>query len=352
MERTKEVFGYINSKFRGKPFFALYRLTRVCNLRCRMCSVWHNENKGPELNLEQISRLADILKKLKVPYIVLTGGDPFLRKDIIDIIRIFSERGFHTRIESNGGPQVSKELLNQAVAAGIDDFTTSIDTLDKEKQDRICGGQGVWQSAVDTLKYAIEKFPGLLPLVNIVVSHHNLGELPELVRFIDSLGAYCTLAPVVLGDEQEKALFKGFDRTFLFTEEDKQLAGSIYEQLIKMKKKGFKILDSTKFLRDSVSWIKTGKTHWNCDGGQLYIEIFPDGGLGICNEISYGESILDGDFVRHFKTKEYREKLIKLRAGCPGCTYPVFREPSYHLHNYGVLLERIGGFLREMSKWD
>jgi MoaA/NifB/PqqE/SkfB family radical SAM enzyme len=352
MKRGKEIWGYLNSKFRGWPFFALYRLTRACNLRCRMCSVWQRKDLARELNLEQIRQVAHVLKRLKLPYVVLTGGDPFMRRDIIDIIRIFGRLGFHTRIESNGGPHVTKGLLDQAVAAGIIDYSTSLDTLDKQKQDRICQSQGVWQQTVDNLKYAIKTFPGVLPHVNVVVSHHNLSELPELVRFIDGLGAYCTLAPVVLGDKAETPLFKGFDRSFVFTDEDKQIAPPVYDKLIQMKKQGYKILDSTKFLTDSVEWIKTGKLNWNCDSGQLYLEIFPDGGVGICNEVSYGANILDKDFVRRFGTKAYKDRVKELRARCPGCTYPVFREPSYHFQYYAVLWERIREFLKEMHKWD
>ncbi len=352
MKRSQEVIGYLNSKFRGRPFYVLYRLTRSCNLRCRMCNVWRRSDEANELNLEQIKRMAQMLWRLKVRYVVLTGGDPFLRKDIIEIIRIFSELGFHTRIESNGGPQATRELLDQAVAAGLVDYTTSLDTLDKEKQDWLYQGKGIWQQAVDTLKYVIPKFPGLLPIVNVVVSHHNLSELPRLVRFIDSLGAYCTLAPVALGKPEDKALFRGFDASFAFTEEDKKLAGPVYEELIQLRKSGCKVLDSTKLLKDSVEWIKGGQVKWDCDAGQLYLEIFADGGLGICNEVSYGINILDGDFAKYFDTKEYKAELKKLRAQCPGCTYPVFREPSYHLHYYSVLGERIMDFLKEMSRWD
>jgi MoaA/NifB/PqqE/SkfB family radical SAM enzyme len=317
-----------------------------------MCNVWQKKSDTSELDLEQIRQVAHILKKLKLPYVVLTGGDPFLRKDIIEIIRAFSQLGFHTRIESNGGPQVTKELLDQAVDAGIIDYSTSLDTLDKEKQDELCQGQGVWQRAVDTLNYAIQKFPGRLPIVNVVVSHHNLKELPDLLHFINSLGAYCTMSPVMLGDEKNTALFKGADRSFAFTEEDKHIADKIYERLIQMKKSGYKLLNSTKLLKDSVEWIKTGEVKWHCDSGQMYLEIFPDGGVGICNEISYGTSILNGDFVRQFGTKAYKNRLNELRTQCPGCTYPVFREPSYHLQYYSVLWERMRDFFREMSQWD
>lgn len=347
MHRYKEIGWYFRSKLTGTPFFALYRMTRKCNLRCRMCSVWRQSDSSTELNLDQVRQVARILRKLKVPYIVLTGGDPFLRKDLPEIIKIFHSTGFHTRIETNGGEHATKELLDLAVESGLQDYSTSLDTLDPQKQDKLCQGKDVWQNAVDSLKYAMETFPGRLPHVNIVVSHHNLGELVDLVKFLDDLGAYCTLAPVVLGEKDSSNHFKGFDESFLFTQEDKQLAVQIYEKLIDLKKDGCKILDSTKFLRDSVRCIQTESMKWQCDAGKLYFEIFPDGETAICNEVKYGKNILEADFVRHFKSKKYREKRKELRGNCPGCAYPVFREPSYHFRYHGVLWEMVKRYLKE-----
>jgi MoaA/NifB/PqqE/SkfB family radical SAM enzyme len=318
-----------------------------------MCSVWKGKDIANEMDLDQIKKVALILKKLRVPYVVLTGGDPFLRKDILDIIKIFSDLNFHTRIETNGGTHLNRELMDKAVEAGIQDYTTSIDTLDKEKQDSLCNGKNVWETAVESLKYAIEKFPGILPHVNIVVSHHNLSELPELVKFIDSLGAYVTLAPVVLGEESDAALFKGYDKSFMFTEEDKEIAQPIYDELVKLKRKDkLNIINSTKFLKDSVEFIKTGDIKWECDGGKLYLEIYPDGEFGLCNEMSLGKNILDGDFAKEFNSKEYKNRIKELRAKCPGCTYPVFREPSYHFRYYRVLGEMMKRYLREIGQWD
>lgn len=352
MKRSKEVLGYLNSKFRGAPFFALYRTTTTCNLRCRMCSVWRRKELPTQLRLEQIQGVADVLKKLKIPYIILTGGESLLRPDMVEIIKIFSQKGFHCRIETNGGPHITRQLLDQAADAGVIDYSTSLDTLDRDKQDWLCQGRGLWQSAVDNLKYAINKFPGLLPHVNIVVSHHNLSELPELVKFISGLGAYCTLAPVVLGNKDETPLFKGLDRSFFFDEEDKKLAARVYADLLSLKAQGYKILNSTRFLKDSEKYIYTGNMQWQCDAGRLYLEIFPDGEVGGCNEIGVGKNILDGKFEEHFRTRQYTKRIEELRSQCPGCMYPIFREVSYHFNYSGVLMERIGQFIREMGRWD
>ncbi len=317
-----------------------------------MCNVWTKPDVKSEMGLDEIRKVAKILKRLRVPYIVLTGGDPFLRKDILDIIRIFRDVNIHTRIETNGGTHLDKELMDNAVDAGIIDYSTSLDTLDKEKQDMLCKGKDVWQSAVDSLKYAIKKFPGVLPHVNIVVSHHNLSELPELCRFIHELGAYATLAPVVLGEEENSPLFKGFDKSFTFTAMDKEIARDVYDELISLKKGGLNILDSTKFLNHSVGFIRTGDIKWECDGGRWYFEIYPDGEFGLCNEVSMNQNILAGDFVKEFTTRKYKDAVRELRAGCAGCTYPIFREPSYHFRHYPVLFEMMKRYLRELGRWD
>jgi MoaA/NifB/PqqE/SkfB family radical SAM enzyme len=60
-------------------------LTRKCNFRCRGCNVWSQQDTQ-ELETEEVKRGLDILKELGVVDLVLSGGDPLLRKDIGEII--------------------------------------------------------------------------------------------------------------------------------------------------------------------------------------------------------------------------------------------------------------------------
>jgi MoaA/NifB/PqqE/SkfB family radical SAM enzyme len=52
--------------------------------------------------ITEIDQCAKILKEMKVPKIVVTGGEPFLRPDIVDIVSLLNRYGFSVRIQTNG----------------------------------------------------------------------------------------------------------------------------------------------------------------------------------------------------------------------------------------------------------
>jgi len=74
---------------RRQPVYVIYETTDRCNLRCRMCSVWRRADREAELNLGQIDVLAGRLRDMGVVVVSLSGGEPFLREDLPEIIRIF-----------------------------------------------------------------------------------------------------------------------------------------------------------------------------------------------------------------------------------------------------------------------
>lgn len=305
-----------------------------------MCSVWKKANKEEEMSLEEISLVADALRKIHVPNVVITGGDPFLREDLPEIVETFSERGFSVRVQTNGGAQVTDTMFEKVVSAGVDDFTVSLDTLDKSKQDYICNGEGVWDGAVRTLRRAAERLPGAANLASCVVSRLNLHELPDIVRFTTSLGVHCTLVPVVLARRPDDPdLFRAYCDEFSFQGVDPAFVDRIYDELLSLKKQGYRMMISTRFLQDSRHWVKTEDVRWNCHAGELYFEVFTDGSVGICNDVAGAGKIIGGEFQTKFPTRSYRARVRQLRAACPGCTYACYREPSYIMRDWRVLLE-------------
>ncbi len=123
------------------------------------------------------------LQTLVVPHIVLTGGEPFLRADIVKIIEIFANKGFSLRAQTNGGSYFTDELMSACAKAGLQEISVSVDTLNEELQDYICNSKGVLKNALKTLKSAIKLLPGI-SIANVVGSNFNLYELPSLVEGI------------------------------------------------------------------------------------------------------------------------------------------------------------------------
>ena len=80
-----------------------WELTRNCNLDCVHCRA--RAGAGPydnELTLEECVRIIDDIAAFATPTIILTGGEPLLRKDIFDIIEHATAKGLRTVIAVNG----------------------------------------------------------------------------------------------------------------------------------------------------------------------------------------------------------------------------------------------------------
>ncbi len=92
-------------KYLKKDFFQLiFHVTFRCNARCRFCFNWReiNQNKDKELSLEEIQKISENLPRF--PWLLLSGGEPFLRSDLVDLIETFhrNNKVAHVTIPTNG----------------------------------------------------------------------------------------------------------------------------------------------------------------------------------------------------------------------------------------------------------
>ena len=85
-------------------FQFIYHITYACNADCPFCihRSYLNERKNEELTLEELDKIAVCLPKF--PWLMLTGGEPFLRKNLDQIVAIFHDRCkvSHVTLTSNG----------------------------------------------------------------------------------------------------------------------------------------------------------------------------------------------------------------------------------------------------------
>jgi molybdenum cofactor biosynthesis enzyme MoaA len=99
MINTKTALTFLKGVVTKKsPMYVQFALAKGCNIKCLMCSVVENRSHEKELTLPEIDILAHNLDKMGVSMIILTGGEPFLRKDLPDVVRIFRKYNIHFRI--------------------------------------------------------------------------------------------------------------------------------------------------------------------------------------------------------------------------------------------------------------
>ncbi len=132
------------------PDRLVYEITFFCNQRCLMCAFAKDldekeskikekwKGKG-ELSINEISKLVDSAKKAGIKYFTISGGEPFLRKDIFEIIRLVKRGNFTVTVRSNG-TLMDKHKAKKIVEAKPDSIIFSLDgpgnihnTIRKEK---------------------------------------------------------------------------------------------------------------------------------------------------------------------------------------------------------------------------
>ncbi len=325
------------------PIYVQYAITKRCNLACRMCGSSESRKEEKELSLPEIEKLAGILARLNTGIVVLTGGEPFLRDDLPQIIRTFSKRGFTVRLQTNG-ILASAEKIQSAYKAGMREVTVSLNSLEPEKQDLITGQKGSWYKIIES----IARFSQNLPLkrsilgINTVVSKQNLKEIPDIIRFVTKIGFYSSLIPLHISlSEKDDFIIRKYVPEFAFQSGDFKKLDETYKMIIGMKKQGYHIYNSHRFLSNSPLFLKEKKVNWFCDSPNLYFAISPSGNFLPCVDIKTSESMLDDNFVNLYNSREFRNKMDDMVKKCLGCFYSCWPEMTFLCRDPLVFVERI-----------
>ncbi len=111
---------------------------------------------------------------------ILTGGEPLLRRDILEIVRRASERGLWVVVGTNG-VSITENLARRLAEAGARGLSLSLDALDPDRHDRFRNVRGAWRNTVEGAE--ILNRTGLSFIVQTTAGSHNLGELDAIADF-------------------------------------------------------------------------------------------------------------------------------------------------------------------------
>jgi MoaA/NifB/PqqE/SkfB family radical SAM enzyme len=158
------------------------RLTRVCNDKCSFCLDWDAQN-GTSLPMSAI--LSDLKKgrDMGLTRVVLSGGEPTVHPDFIEIVRRTRELGYtHIQTVTNGRRMCYKDFLLASVEAGLSEVTFSLHGHTPELHDSQTGSPGSFVQGVLALRQAL-KVPGLIVSVDTVISKQNVRHLRDILDF-------------------------------------------------------------------------------------------------------------------------------------------------------------------------
>lgn len=324
------------------PVYVQFAVSNKCNLRCSMCNALDSRKHERELGLSEIGRLADILKELNVAILILTGGEPLIRADLAEIVGLFTERGIEVRMQTNA-ILASEEKIEGLIRAGLKEVTISLDSLDPERYDAITGVAGSWHKIIRGIALFSRYLPkkGNMSGINAVVSRRNMEEIPVIIEFVTRIGFYCSLIPVHVSDAEDEFIVRKKSPGFDFKPEEYAGVDKLYETIITMKRKGFKVHNSYRFLRESREFLKGNKVNWRCASPFLYFSISPGGNFLPCVDISTSISMLEGNFIERFRGQEFIKSVRERVKKCRGCMYACYPEVSFFCYDPRVFMERL-----------
>ena len=174
----------------ARPYVVSWNLTYRCNLACEHCYL----DAGPkplvgttnfadrsELGTEECYKVIDEIAAFAPECLtILTGGEPLLRRDILDIVRRAAERGLWVVVGTNG-VRITQNVAKHLAEAGARGLSLSLDALDPERHDRFRMVRGAWQNTVEGAE--ILNRTGLPFIVQTTAGSHNLDELEAIADF-------------------------------------------------------------------------------------------------------------------------------------------------------------------------
>jgi cyclic pyranopterin phosphate synthase len=173
-------------------------LTDRCNFRCSYCSPGLETAHGDALQRPDIRRLAGIFAETGIRRIRLTGGEPTLRRDIVEIVSdLHATPGIEEIALTTNGHRL-EELAVPLRQAGLRQLNVSLDTFDEERLERLSGRAADVERIRRGIAAAASAGYPSLKLNTVVLRDVNSGELGDLARFAWRHGAiarYIELMP-------------------------------------------------------------------------------------------------------------------------------------------------------------
>lgn len=339
--------------FKKSPLYVQFYITARCNLACEQCNIIYSDAKHQEMHIEQIKKVAKNLKKIGVNIVLLIGGEPFVRKDIHEIVRVFTELNIHVRMQTNG--IASEKQLYECVRAGGKDISISLDTLEPRLQDEINGGfNKSWSRAINTISNVSKIFPdNATAFFNSVIMPKNLKDIIKVIKFATKIGWGVSLVPVHTTTPHNPMGYRTLDYKNQVTfKEDSEAEIKKLVKDLKQIKKNYNLYDSDEYLDDVQNFLLKKPLKWRnrndntCDSPNLYFAISPSGTLKTCCDFEALENfyVYEDNFPELYFSGKIQEIVYPITKNCGGCMYGSYPEITITARYLKSFFERLKYF--------
>lgn len=207
-----------NINFIGEsgPTIVAFDVTGMCNFKCLHC---YNDSGQPlteELSDAEALDVAKQIADLKPINVCICGGEPLLRKNVCDIVKIIAECNAVVNMVSNGS-LLNEELLINLKNAGLDTIQISLDGINYMQHDTFRGYKGAFEKAVNAIKLCTKI--GIPVMTSFSPNKLNYKYVNEYFELCNDLGVTSArvmpIIPMGRGSKMDRLLLSADDYTYL-----------------------------------------------------------------------------------------------------------------------------------------
>ncbi len=161
----------------------VWNCTRTCNLRCLHCYYAADPTPSPqELSTDEARRFIDDLAAFRVPVLLISGGEPLTRRDILDLAAYASDKGIRVTFSTNG-TLITRDIARRLREIGIGYVGISFDGVGSV-HDYFRARDGAFAASLAAVRLCMEE--GLKVGVRFTMNRYNRDEIPRIFDFLEA----------------------------------------------------------------------------------------------------------------------------------------------------------------------
>jgi len=262
-------------------------LTSRCNLKCTSCNVWqHPTSEKEELSLNEIKELITESHQWGIGELHLLGGEPFLRKDLTEIVSFAKNKKMMVVICTNG-TLITESKIKELVALKVDLINISLDGAKKQTHDNLRGETGSYDKIIDGIKIINRLKENHIPQVGLIltVSVKNLFELKEYIDLAQSFSIHSIYFTALVTNNVELSA-KGEQHPLWIPDNELSNLDKYFSDIYTYAKSKNYLLDYPSF-KQFAKYFKRElkKEDWFCFCGFKRLVVIPTGEIQICGKL-------------------------------------------------------------------
>jgi heme b synthase len=316
-----------------EPKWIAWEITRRCNLKCVHCrsSSELTVSRHPDFSTEEAYRIIDDISGYARPVVVLSGGEPLLRKDVFEIAQYGTDSGLRMCLASNG-TLVTDEVCEKIKSSGIRIVSLSLDGATGKVHDDFRKQKGAFSGTINAAR--LFRKHGIEFIINSSFTKRNQDEIPRVYRLAKELGATAwymfMIVPTGRGEEIMNELISKedyeeiLDWHYQMEKDEKDMlvrptCAPHYYRIVLQKSKE----EGEQFERRSLKFSTGGSK--GCIAGQLIALIDVDGNVLPCSYFpKFAGNIRDKSFKEIWENSELFRDLRdfkKYKNKCGACEF-------------------------------